>query len=197
MDQEKETIYNHLPLWNQNGEIFKGFIGDKFSPEKPDIKEINDINGGAVYNAVEWHVRFQELARVSASLGDALSVFLDIWGKVLNIFRPNSAYSDTEYRGFIIGKILSTVTTTPGMRKIFKDFPFYHCEDIGFFADFSCSDVGVLDPNKPNRLASSITTYHYDAVYVYTDDLALITPELLARAKTQKAAGTAILIGEY
>lgn len=192
-----ETIYDHLPLWNKDGEIFKGFIGDRFSPEDPVIKEINDINGGAIYNAVEWHVRFQELAKVSAALGEALSVFLDIWGWVLNIKRPNAAYSDIEYRGFLIGKILSTVTTTPGMRKIFIDFPFFHCEEMGFFADFSCSDVGVLDPNKPNRLASSITTFAYDACYVYTPDMALITNEILTRAKAQKAAGTALLIGEY
>jgi hypothetical protein len=191
-----KELFDLLPNFSRTGEIYKQFIGDDEAIELPVITNISDINTGAIYNILEWHLRFKDIAIKSASLKESNSIFLNIWGETLNISRP-SGYTDSQYIEYIVSEILSTTITFAGVVNNFPNEKVFHCQEMGFYSDFSVSDVGVLNPNIPNRMASSIVTHERNSVYIYTDDFLTVSPVALATTTKRKAAGTGIYIGEY
>lgn len=195
MNSAKE-LFDLLPNFNKNGEIYKDFIGDFEATELPTITNISDINTGSIFNILEWHLRYKALAVMSAKLEDASAMFLDIWGFTLGITRP-VGYTDLQYIGFIIGEILATAITFPQVVLLFPNQYVFHVLEMGFYTDFSCTDVDVLDPTKPNRIASGIITHERNAVYIYADDLLTVPTAAIATANKRKSAGTGFYIGEY
>jgi hypothetical protein len=191
-----KELFDLLPNFFKTGEIYKQFIGNDEASELPSITNINHINTGALYNILEWHLRYKKLAVKSSALEESSTMFLDVWGRTLNITRP-AGYTDEQYIGFIIAEILSTPITSPWVVNAFPDEYVYHCQEMGFYSDFSVSDVGVLNPTLPNRIASSIVTHERNSVYIYSDDFLTLNPVTLSVANKRKAGGTGIYIGEY
>lgn len=191
-----KELFDLLPNFNKNETVYKQFIGDFEALELPTIFNITDINIGSIYNSLEWHLRYKQTAIDSARLETASAMFLDIWGATLAIPRP-AGYDDIQYLGYIIGEILATVITFPQVVQLFPNEKVYHCLEMGFFTDFSCTDIGVLNPNLPNRIASGVITHERDSVYIYTDDFLTVDPAAIARVTSRKAGGTGIYIGQY
>jgi len=191
-----KELFNLLPNFSKVGKIFREFIGDETASELPVITNINHINTGSLFNILEWHLRFKDLAIKSSALETASTLFLNIWGETLNISRPNG-YTDEQYIGYIIGEILATPITFPGVVNSFPNEKVYHCQEMGFYTDFSVTDAGVLNPNIDNRIASSIITHERDSVYIYSDDFLTLDPVSLSVTNKRKAGGTGIYIGEY
>lgn len=189
-------LFDLLPNFNKEGEIYRDFIGDYEASELPDITNISDINTGSIYNILEWHLRYKNLAITSAKLEEASAMFLDIWGATIGITRP-VGYTDEQYVGYLIGEILATAITFPQVVQLFPDQEVFHCLEMGFFTDFSCTDVDVLDPNKDNRIASGIITHERNSVYIYANDFLTVPAGAIATANKRKSAGTGFYIGEY
>lgn len=95
-------LLSRLPQFNETDPVFKQLFGDKERPELSPVTNINDINIGATYNAVEWHLRYQELATRCAVLYEAEGHFLRKWAEFLGIVRP-PGMSDLEFVGYILG----------------------------------------------------------------------------------------------
>lgn len=192
-------IYSYLPLFNHSGPVFRDLIGDVNRPELTPILNINDINQGSIYNAVEWHRRFQRRAVTEASnLNDATGFFLKTWGELMDIPRI-TGMTDEEYSSYIVGRILAVVATRPTIYRLlpeptFRKFP---VKKMGFFADYSATDIGVRPPDGPHRLASGVITHERNATYVYVDNASDFTPVQRGQLTSALAGGTGVFIGEY
>lgn len=193
-------FYEDFVYFNQTGQVFKDLVGDQDREILEPISSINDINQGAIFNALFSHVSHKALASKSVVLTEAETIYLDKWGEILKIDRP-AGFSDAAYIGFILGRILSSIASLPQISRLFSDIPgvfVFPAKEMGFFSDFSCTDMGIVNPSVPlSRLASSVICFQSNCVYVYVPDLSAITPNVIAQMAFLQAGGTAIFIGEY
>ena len=193
-----EELLNQLPQFNKTGKIFKELIGDPERPELLPLSNINDINKGSIYNSVEWHLRFQRLAQKSAVLNQAEGYFLEKWAELLDVERP-PGLSDEEFIGYIIGYVLSGHTTLPMAFQVINTpgIWLFHARDVGFAADVSATDVGIIEPSGIYSLSpSGIIFPDRMGVFMITDDLNKITPLLIEKILRMVVAGSAIFVGE-
>ncbi|PJZ89540.1 hypothetical protein [Leptospira levettii] len=196
---ELDGFYGDLPHFNHGGPIFKDLIGDPSREILEPVLSINDINQGAIFNSLYNHVMHCKLAAKSVVLTQAEALYLDKWGEFFDIPRP-SGFTDPAYIGFILGRILSAIASLPQIARLFKGIPgarVFVVKDMGFFSDYSVSDVGVINPDLEHRLASGVVTPMSNAVYVYVPSLSLVTRDIIAQAEFVQAGGTAIFFGEY
>lgn len=186
-----------LPQFNETDPVFKQLFGDKERPELSPVTNINDINVGATYNSIEWHLRYQELATRCAVLSEAEGHFLRKWAEFLGIERP-PGMSDTEFVGYILGYVLSNEPTITKIAGLFPrpDFAVLRCDELGFSSDVSATDVGLTLPGPGTKSVSAIITPDRLVSYIITDDLSQFTNLLLTELNRILAAGTAIYIGE-
>lgn len=193
-----DELLNQLPQFNKTGKIFKELIGDPERPELLPISNINDINKGSIYNSVEWHIRFQRLAQKSAVLNQAEGYFLEKWAELLGVERP-PGLSDEEFIGYIIGYVLSGHTTLPMAFQVINTPGIWllHARDVGFAADVSATDVGIIEPSGIYSLSPcGIIFPDRMGVFMITDDLNKITPLLIEKILRMVVAGSAIFVGE-
>lgn len=191
-------LLSHLPNFNHTGPIFKELVGDPDRPNLEPISNINDFNKGSIYNSVEWHLRFQELASKSATLTDSEGLFLKKWAEFLGVERP-PGLSDEEFRGYIIGYVLQGHTTLPMMSGVVEEIEgvwVMHPNQMGFATDFSPTDVGINSPVNPGTVASSLITFPMFGVYIITDDLTKLTPAVIEKIDRMIVAGSQVFIGE-
>jgi hypothetical protein len=190
-------LLGHLPNFNHTGPIFRELVGDPDRPDLEPISNINDFNKGSIYNSVEWHLRFKELASRSATLTEAESLFLKKWAEFLGVERP-PGMSDEEFRGYIVGYVLQGHTTLPMMAGVVQEIEgvwVMHPSQMGFAADYSPSDVGINSPVHPGTVASSIITFPRFGVYIITDDFAKLTPAVIEKIDRMIVAGSQVYIG--
>lgn len=191
-------LFSHLPILNQTGYVFKELVGDPNRPNLDPISNINDFNKGAIYNSIEWHLRFQELASKSATLPQSEGLFLRKWAELLGVDRP-PGLSDEEFKGYIVGYVLQGHTTLPLMGQVVESIDgvwLLNCDQVGFATDFSPTDNGVTSPVTPGVSASSIITFPLFGVYIITDDIAKLTPSVIEKIDRMVVAGAQVFIGE-
>ena len=192
-------IYDVLPFFNKEGEIFMELIGDPRRPELPVISNINDINQGALSNALLWHKRFQAQATAAAlDVTQARGILLDRYQKVYGVIRLNGQ-TDEDYANYILESLTSVgcaapqideIVTGPGITK-------FKCSQMGMFSDYSATDVRIMDPGSSMRLRSGIPTYLAGATYLYVDSFSDVTVTMIALLRKSLAAGTAVLMGVH
>lgn len=191
-------LLSHLPSLNQTGYVFKELVGDPNRPTLDPISNINDFNKGAIYNSIEWHLRFQELASKSATLPQSEGLFLRKWAELLGVDRP-PGLSDEEFKGYIVGYVLQGHTTLPLMAQVVESIDgvwLLNCDQVGFATDFSPTDNGVTSPVTPGVSASSIITFPLFGVYIITDDISKLSPAVIEKIDRMVVAGAQVFIGE-
>ncbi|PJZ29081.1 hypothetical protein [Leptospira kmetyi] len=193
----KNSLLERLPQFNETEPVFKELFGDKERPELSPVTNINDINVGATYNAIEWHLRFQELAVRASILTDAEGHFLRKWAEFLGIERP-AGMNDLEFVGYILGYVLSNEPTITKIAELFPRplFAVLRPDELGFATDVSATDLGLTLPGPNTKALSSIITPDRLVSYIITDDIKNFTDLLLTELNRILAAGTAVYVGE-
>ncbi len=192
-----KDLFSNLPNFNSRGIIFRELIGDLGRIELNPIQNINDINKGAIVNSLEWHLRFQERTADSAVFSNATEWFLDEWGKLFGLPRP-IGFNDDEYKGYILGTILSSMNSLPALQAIFPkpDFLILNFDQVGFTSDYSATDLDIIEPGVLGANVQSFTTFDRGGVYIFTPDLNLITQQQIEKLLRVIVAGSAVWIGE-
>lgn len=187
------SLHDSLPFWNPEGQIYKELVGDPSRPELDPITNVNDLNRGAIENALEWHARFQQRALAELDLREARGVFLRYWSEIYGIERP-SGMTDPEFARYIINRILSVSASRPAVYAAIPPelFRRYNPAQVGAYADLACADVGPLPPENPWRMASAVCIDYVSALWVLIDDPAVLTPGLREALAAALAAGSAI-----
>lgn len=193
-----KQLLDHLPNYNHTGTIFRQLVADPERPLLEPVQNINDFNRGSIFNALEWHLRYQELSSKSAILADAEDWFLEEWAKLLGIRRPQGM-QDTEYKGFILGFLLSSQNSIPMVQEIFPrpDYFIFNFEYLGFCSDHSVTDLDPIPPGLTTANVSSYTTYPRGGVFVLVDDKSLISQTQIEKMKRVIVAGSGIFVGEF
>ncbi|PJZ51578.1 hypothetical protein [Leptospira adleri] len=186
-------IAKYLSLFNRSGAVFKALFFDPERIEKPQIKNINDINKGAVFNALEWHYRFVKRLIEEFPLTNASGFLLKAWGTFLGV--PNDqALPDPEYRAKILSKILAIVGTLPAIKNLVKNIDrveVKEAQDLGFFLDVAYLDTPVLK----NRPFGSVMTHPTNAIYIIFNTIFDIDSALLRTIYQLKSAGIGVFAG--
>lgn len=189
-------LIEHLPFFNSEGEEFKKLVEDKNYPYSTEIKNINDFNSGAIYNALKWHIEFQKEIIKQCYLINARDFYLDEHNKIYGIERP-TGFSDEEFISFIISKITSAQTSFSVLVNLLKDFIVYDAGNMGMFSDLCFSDINILDSSfdKKKRFYSSIITFFNNSIYAITDNPDKITNALSILVRNSISAGFAVYVG--
>lgn len=192
----RNTFLDGLPQFNETDPTFKELFGDLNRPELVPVTNISDINVGAIYNVLEWHLRFQDLAAKSAVLTDAEQHFLEKWAELLGISRPGTM-DDQEFVAYIIGYVLSNEPTIPKVGQVFPPPTYFvlRCDQLGFATDVSASDLGLSIPGPDTMGAPSIITPDRGASYVIVEDMSSITDNQITEVNRIIAAGTVVYLG--
>ncbi|TGM04844.1 hypothetical protein EHQ76_07310 [Leptospira barantonii] len=193
----ENKLLSRLPQFNETDPVFRELFGDKERPELSPVTNVNDINVGATYNAVEWHLRYQELAARCAVLSEAEGHFLRKWAEFLGIERP-TGMNDKEFVGYILGYVLSNEPTIPKIAQLFPrpDFAVLRCDELGFASDVSATDLGLFLPGPGTKAASGIVTPDRLVSYILTSKFENFTDLFLSELNRILAAGTAVFLGE-
>lgn len=186
-----------LPQFNETDPVFKELFADKERPELSPLTNINDINAGATYNSIEWHLRYQELSARCSSLSEAEGHFLRKWAEFLGIERP-VGMNDPEFVGYILGYVLSNEPTITKIAQLFPrpTFAVLRPDELGFASDVSATDLSLTLPGPGTKAVSSIITPDRLVSYIISNDLSNFTDLLLTELNRILAAGTAVYIGE-
>ncbi|MCG6170241.1 hypothetical protein [Leptospira sanjuanensis] len=189
-------LLSRLPQFNETDPVFKVLFGDTDRPELS-VTNINDINKGATYNAIEWHLRYQELATRCAILTEAEGHFLVKWAEFLGIERP-PGMNDPEFVGYILGYVLSNELTLTKIAELFPlpDFAVLRCDELGFASEISATDLGLTLPGPGTKAVSSIVTPDRLVTYIIVDDFKKISDTQITELNRILAAGTGVYIGE-
>ncbi|MBE7411434.1 MAG: hypothetical protein HS129_05105 [Leptospiraceae bacterium] len=186
-------IFDYLSLFGRFGENFKGIVFDTDSTEKTEIKNINDINKGAIHNSVEWHNRLVQRIVDEFPLTKASGFLLRDWGEFVGI--PNDTeLPDTEYRAKIFSKILSVIGTISIIRSLLPpsgNVVVKEAIDLGCFLDACFFDVPVMK----TKIAGAVMTYPTNALYIIFNSSDDINPILMRTIAELKAAGVAVFAG--
>ncbi|PNV74373.1 hypothetical protein [Leptospira inadai] len=191
----ENRFLEYLPQFNSSDPEFKKLFGDVSRPEFF-ITNINDINKGALYNSIEWHLRFQESAVSSSNLSNADGYFLKYWADLLNIQRP-SGLDDPSFVSYILGTILSGECSITRIAEIFSSplFTVLNSNEFGFASDLSATDVGICPPGPSTSFVSSVVTPDRLVTYVLTKDKSNFTLSLFTKLNRMVAAGTSVYFG--
>ncbi|AGS80498.1 hypothetical protein [Leptospira alstonii] len=189
-------LLERLPQFNETDPTFKELFGDKSRPEYLPTTNVNDINVGALFNSVEWHLRYQELATHCAVLSNTEGHFLRKWAELLGIERPLNM-NDPEFVGYILGYVLSNEPTIPKIGQIFQrpDFAVLRCNELGFATDVSASDTGLFLPGPDTNSVSSIVTPDRGVSYIVAENLSSFKDIQITQLNRILAAGTAVFLG--
>ncbi|MCG6195649.1 hypothetical protein LFX25_20615 [Leptospira sp. FAT2] len=196
MSHENKLLVS-IPQINTTDPVFRELFGNPDKPELSPVTNINDINKGALFNSIEWHLRYQDLASQCAELSKAEGYFLKLWAEFLGIERP-VGMTDEEFVGYLIGYVLSNEPTIPKLGEVFPapDFVVLRCDELGFATDHSASDLGLNIPGPGTKAVSGIITPDRGASYIVVDDMSRLTNLQLTEATRILAAGTAVFAGE-
>ena len=196
MNRENRLL-DYLPQFNSTDPEFKKLFGDVSRPEFT-ITNINDINKGALFNSIEWHLRFQDSAVSSSNLAEADGYFLKYWADLLNIERP-SGLDDPSFVGYILGTILSGECSIPKIAEIFPPplFTVLNSNEFGFASDLSATDVGICPPGPNTHFVSGVVTPDRLVSYVLSKDKSNFTVSLFTKLNRMVAAGTSVYAGVY
>lgn len=180
-------IDDSLALFNRDGVLYGKLIHDKNRAEFPEITNINDINSGAVYNALTWHERVIQRIGEEFSLSQATGVLLKYWGSFWNVPKP-AGMSDGAYRSFLLGKVLSIATTIPVIQNIFSTNVLKESKRIGPYLNNSYLGVGP----RVSGVAGCTPTFARNVIYVIFSDEASYDPTEARAAQLVKAAGMGV-----
>ncbi|EKR55204.1 hypothetical protein [Leptospira interrogans] len=189
-------LLDKLPQFNPTDPTFQSLWGNLDRPELSPVTNINDINKGALFNSVEWHLSFQELAFTCATLTQAEGRFLTKWANLLGIERP-LGMDDAEFVGYILGYVLSNEPTLTKISLIFQrpDYAVLRCNELGFTSDVSATDTGLFLPGPNTKAVSSIVTPLLGVSYILVEDFSSISNVQITELNRILAAGTAVYIG--
>lgn len=182
-------IDDYLKLFNQEGPEYRILIRDASRAEIEPVTDINDINQGAVHNALEYHRRYARRIFDEFSLINARGEILQEWSKFWGI--PNAdGLDDENFALYMIGTVLAATATEPVIEALFADQEIVAPEFIGPF--FNQSYFG----NPPEHGAPRGATFSHrtNAIYIFIKNLAAYSPGLLRAAKRSKAAGVGIFV---
>lgn len=190
------NLPEYLPQWNKEDEEFNKLIFNKGPIQPPEIRNINDLDLGAIGSALYWHFHVQERAVNETLLQNARDVFLRLWEKFLNFSKPYPM-SDEEYSGYIIQSILSGSISITTIKNIFSGFQVKTAPELPAFSDWAFSDLGALEPTHPYYICQAITYARSCVVYVFMDDLSNYTPLMQGKIKAGYPAGIGLYIVVY
>lgn len=188
-------IKDYLDFFNQDGKEFKVFLYDKDRVEEPTVRNINDLNQGAIHNGVEYTHRFGKRAIYEMDLNEAGNIFLDNWGDFLGIPREENEL-DTKYRQRIINIISPSATSTMTLFQFLldKNCKVYEAQNLGGALDCSYLDIGYAYIN--DGYSGFVLRSQYQlTLYLVFDSIDDITPEIISYLNSIRAAGTMIYIG--
>lgn len=186
-------IFDYLSLFNRLGKVFKAVVYDPDKTERSTISNINDINKGAIHNAIEWHMRFMHRLLEEFPLTKASGFLLNDWGKFLGI--PNEeGLSDEDYRAKIVARLLAIVGTKSVIKKLIPenaDVFLREGSEMGWFLDVCYLDT----PAYPDKMVGATFTYQHNALYILFRTLYDINLPLLRAIYQLKSAGIAVFAG--
>ncbi|AGS80558.1 hypothetical protein [Leptospira noguchii] len=190
------NLLDKLPQFNSTDPTFQCLWGDLDRPLISPVTNINDINKGAMYNSVEWHLLFQNLASECSTLTQSEGRFLTKWAILLGIERP-TGMNDPEFVGYILGYVLSNEPTLTKISQIFQrpDYAVLRCNELGFTSEVSATDTGLFLPGPNTKTVSSIVTPLLGVSYILVEDFSFISNVQITELNRILAAGTAVYIG--
>lgn len=186
-------ISEYLSLFGRIGKVFKALVYNPDKTENPVISNINDINKGALHNAIEWHNRFIYRLIEEFPLTKATGFLLRNWGEFLGI--PNDeGLSDDDYRAKIVAKLLAIVGTKSVIKKLIPENADVYLREgnqMGWFLDVCYLDT----PAYPDQMVGATFTYQHNALYILFRTLYDINLPLLRAIYQLKAAGIGVFAG--
>ena len=193
-------LHTALPMFNRAGKEYYALVGNMMKEEAQPVVTVNDINTGAIQNAVEWHRRFQRRAVFEAAdVRRARTFFLRIWSDITGI-EPPSGMTEEEFAVYILARVTGGQSASQTLPSIIpEEWTIIPTPQLGAFADHFYSDVGVLDPRNPESEASSVTTSRVFGIYVLVpiQDAHRITTALSDTITAAMPSGTAVYFGLY
>jgi len=187
------SLFQHLSLFGRFGEKFKAIVYDNDSVEKTEIKNINDINKGAIHNSVEWHNRLMQRIVEEFPLTMATGFLLRDWGEFVGI-QNDTSLTDEDYRAKIFAKILSIIGTIPIIRSLLPpggSTVIKEAADLGCFLDVCHLDV----PAMKNKIVGAVMTHKTNALYIIFNSSEDLNPILMRTIYELKAAGVGVYAG--
>jgi len=161
-------LREYIPIINSGGETFKALFGDdrpELTPSGP-YAQINDMNSGAIANALEYERRTGRYTVTQLFLSEAKGSFLDYMGNSwFNTPRP-IGLADEEYRQYIIDKAIGGKESGASLKNI--------------LTKYSVEEVIIYESGTAKT--SMVVNYSYVGYTKYTHDTvtgAVITPAIL------------------
>ena len=182
-------IDEFLGLFNRSGPEYRNLVYDRDREENPVVNQINDLNKGALYNSLTWHLRFAFRLGEESSLLNATGAILRDFGKLFNLEWP-IGMSAAAFRNYIIGRVVAGANSFSAIRQIFIEQSIKEPQYIGPYLDFSHCDI----PIREDGVGGSTFVFPYGALYVLFD-ADEYDPSLLRAAQSVKAAGIGLFQG--
>ena len=192
-------IHNFLPYFNQDGDVYSDLFGTINSIPKSKIFDINDLNQGALTNALEWHFGVKKNAIDSLNIRNATGTFLDIWGDVFGIKRPQGMV-DEIYKDYLLKSIFDFNPTVVGLDVLSKKYSFSYrvYDEMGVYLDKSFLDVGVTNLKEANYLFSSVIVDETlkRSFFLSANSMASFSSDFLQEIQVEKPSGVELYLAE-
>lgn len=175
-------ISEFLNLFDQTTQTFKEFIYDRTRSENDPVNNIQDINKGALHNAIEWNNRWKTRILEESNLNVAKGLILDAFGELFGIRRIST--DDEAYRQYILDILFPPYFTLPYLQAYLSNAEVSECYDIGFFLDSS-----FLNNSNDNDIIGSNLIAESNTVYIFWDTKKEVDFQLIRRLYRIKPAG--------
>ena len=176
-------------LFNRDAPNYKELVFDRLATEKKEITKPNDINQGALHNALEWHFRTGQNMALKMSLKEAKDYLVDLWAMFWAIERPANLSNDA-FRIYLLTTVLGISPTIPVLEDLLPNATFRVAKDMGPYLDHAFLDVGV----KKKAKHSSVLTHELNVVYIIFDNANYDSSSLLSIIQALPA-GKGLLVG--
>ncbi len=183
------AITDYLELFDREGREFGILVRDETRLENEPVRNMGDINQGALHNALEYHNRFAGRTGAELRLQDARGEILKDWARFWG-FANSDGLDDESFAMQIVASVLASVATDPVIQALFPDQEFRGGEQIGPY--FNHSFYGV--PPDPRGVSGSAFVHRTNAIYVFIATAAGYSAAIMRVLKRSRAAGIGVFV---
>ncbi len=183
-------IDDYLRLFDREGDEYKKLIYDSSRQENEPVVRVNDINKGALHNALEWHRRAALNFSQNMNLRLADGLLISLWAEFWAIERPGGL-SDEGFKTYILATALGLSPTTLTISSILSGMAVVRePRNMGPYFNYSYLGIG---PSR-SGVQSFIPTHTLNVVYIIfeTSDYDKSVLDAIGRIV---AAGKGVLVG--
>ena len=180
---------DYLKLFYRDGAEYKKLVFDREKKEKAQIQRPNDMDQGALHNALEWHRRVALHFAERMSLRKAVGFLVNLWAEFWGIAKPEQL-SGEAFRTYILTTALGISPTLPVLESLLPNARVQVGHEMGPYLDHSFLDTGP----RLHGIEACVFTHGLNTVYIIFEEPAYDTTTLDAIARAI-AAGKGILVG--